>query len=170
MPKLFVVRHAEPAVTGVLLGHANPPLSEAGRAAAAKLRLPVRIVYTSPLRRALETADLFGLRTVVLQGLAEISYGEWDGMSWDAIESRYPELARRKQVDWHGVTPPDAEEWNVFAARVGRTLDVIRSGPLPAAIVAHAAVNAELARNLSGADPLYFQQDYCGVLEYEIGS
>jgi broad specificity phosphatase PhoE len=168
MPKLFVVRHAEPAAAGVLLGQANPPLSTAGRAAAAGLRLPVRIVYSSPLRRALETASLVGLRTVVLQELAEISYGEWDGMSWESIETLYPELAGRKQLDWRGVTPPGAEDWIAFAARVGRALEVIRSGSLPAAVVAHAGVNAELAHLLCGADPISFQQDYCGVLEYEI--
>jgi broad specificity phosphatase PhoE len=170
MPKLFLVRHAEPAATGVLLGHANPPLSAAGQAAAARLRLPVRIVYCSPLRRALETASLVGLRTVVLQELAEISYGEWDGLSWSTIESLYPELAARKQIDWRGVTPPAGEDWDVFAARVARALDVIRCGPFPAAVVAHAAVNAEFVRLLCGADPLSFEQDYSGVLEYEIAS
>lgn len=155
---------------GILLGHTNPSLSLAGRAAAARLRLPVRIVYTSPLRRALETASLVGLRTVVLQELAEISYGEWDGKSWDTIQSLHPELASRKQVDWRGVTPPGAEHWNDFAARVARALCIIRSGPFPAAVIAHAAVNAELARLLCGVDPLSFQQDYCGVLEYEIAT
>jgi alpha-ribazole phosphatase/probable phosphoglycerate mutase len=168
MSKLFLVRHAEPAATGVLLGQANPPLSSAGRAAAARIRLPVRLVYSSPLRRAVETAAQWGLRTLVLHDLAEISYGEWDGLSWNDIESKYPELSSRKQADWRRVTPPGAEDWDAFSNRVARALDVIRSGPFPAAVVAHAAVNAELARLLCGVDPLSFEQDYCGVFEYEI--
>jgi broad specificity phosphatase PhoE len=168
MSKLYLVRHAEPALTGVLLGQANPPLSSAGRTAAAKIRLPVRIVYSSPLRRAVETAAQWGLRTLVLQDLTEISYGEWDGLSWREIESKYPELAKHKQVCWRAVTPPGGEDWEAFANRVARALSLIRSGPFPAAVVAHAAVNAELTRILRGVDPHSFQQEYGEVLEYEI--
>ena len=216
MRKLFLVRHAEPEVTGVLLGRSDPPLSEGGRAAAAELRLSVEIVYSSPLRRALETAEALALReksrtggtevprrlkpaprgadfslrrasarpggvgvfngvsasgwgqVQILHELAEISYGEWDGKPWSAIENLHPTLAAAKQRDWASVTPPGGEAWAAFAARVEGAWELIRRGPFPAAIVAHAAVNAELARLIAGGDPFQFEQPYCGVLEYEI--
>jgi alpha-ribazole phosphatase len=168
MRKLFVVRHGEPAVRGVLLGQSNPRLSREGRAAASALKLPVRVIYSSPLRRALETAERMGHRIHVLQDLSEVSYGSWDGKRWDEIEREHPEAARLKELDWTSVTPDGGETWHAFVTRVDRALDVIRRGPLPAAVVAHAAVNAQIASRLTGADPFAFQQDYCGVLEYDL--
>lgn len=170
MSKLFLVRHAEPALTGVLLGRADPPLSEAGRRTAREVLagLEVAVAYASPLRRSLETAAAIPARLVVLEGLAEISLGEWDGLRWDEIERRDPELARRKVAGWFGVTPPGGEEWNRFAARVAGALERIRRGPLPAAVVGHVAVNAVLAGELDGRDPASFVQGYCEIEEFEI--
>ncbi len=145
MPSLFLVRHAEPAITGVLLGALDPPLSEAGRKQAASLLSGVApaVVYSSPLRRALETAQLIarGAPIEILDDLREISHGEWDGLTWSEIETRDPALAARKLADWRGVTAPQGEPWNEFADRVTRAFELIRKGPRPAAIVAHAAVN-----------------------------
>ncbi len=145
MPSLFLVRHAEPAITGVLLGSLDPPLSEAGRRHAAALLngVSLAIVYSSPLRRAMETARALarGAPIEVLEDLREVSHGDWDGLTWSEIESRDPDLARRKLADWRGVTAPRGEPWSEFAARVKRAFEQISRGPRPAAIVAHAAVN-----------------------------
>jgi broad specificity phosphatase PhoE len=168
MRKLFLVRHGEPVVTGVLLGQSNPRLSPAGRTAASALKLSVRVVYSSPLRRALETAERMGARIHVLQELSEISYGQWDGKSWEEIEREDPEIARRKELDWIAVTPPGGERWESFSKRVDAALERVRRGPLPAAVVAHAAVNAQIAARLTGADPFSFEQDYCAVLQYDL--
>ena len=173
MPTLFLVRHAEPALTGVLLGRLDPPLSEAGRAQAdgilAGISMKLAAVYCSPLLRARETADAMSSRApIILDELLEIGYGDWDGNSWSEIERRWPDLARAKQDDWFGVTPPDGERWVDFRTRVVRAAGVIRRGPLPAAVVAHAAVNAVLAEEFAGADPLSFQQSYGEVLSIEI--
>lgn len=144
MPGLFVVRHCEPALTGVLLGQCDPPLGEAGRAQAAALRFPkLAIIYSSPLRRALETAQAIarGAPVEIIDDLREITYGLWDGRVWAEIEAADPELAARKLADWRGVTPPGGETWKHFSARVMRAFDRIHAGPRPAAVVAHAAVN-----------------------------
>jgi broad specificity phosphatase PhoE len=172
MPKLYVVRHAEPALTGVLLGRTDPPLSEAGRRdAREKLgRLQVEVTYTSPLRRCQETAEAIEAPVEALDGLAEISLGEWDGLSWDEVERRDPTLARRKTADWFRVTPPGGEPWIVFAERVMQAVDKVLQGPLPAAIVAHAATNSVIAQRLGGADPGGFDQPYCEIREYDVGS
>src|SRR5688500_109239 len=111
MPKVFLVRHAEPAVTGVMLGQCDPPLSDDGRLAAAALKLPVSVAYSSPLLRARETAEALDVPVEVLDDLAEISYGEWDGKAWSEIERSDPELAARKLRNWKGTTPPGAEAW-----------------------------------------------------------
>ncbi len=149
MPKLFLVRHAEPAITGVLLGQCDPPLSEQGRTHAAALlaSTPLSIVYTSPLKRAIETANRIarGAPIEVIDDLKEISLGAWDGRTWAEIEAEDPEFAARKHADWRGVTLPGAEPWIDFAARVQRAFERIQRGPRPAAIVAHAAVHNVIA-------------------------
>ena len=161
MPNLFVVRHAEPEMRGVMLGRTDPPLSAAGRAAATQLAgLPGEIVYSSPLRRARETAAAIPLPVEILDDLAEISYGAWEGLSWVEIEAAWPDLARRKQEAWFAVTPPGGETWEHVQARATRALNHIRCGPLPAVVVAHFGFNAEFMRQAAGIDPIQFMQAY----------
>jgi alpha-ribazole phosphatase len=171
LPKLYVVRHAEPEITGVLLGRTNPALSPAGRQAARDRLGGLRVdrVYTSPLRRCAETAEQINASVLADENLCEIHLGEWDGLSWAEIEERYPELAALKAKDWFGVTPPGGEPWASFAARVTTALRRAMEAYVPAAIVAHVAVNAVIAQALTGADPAAFNQPYCGVMEFEFG-
>ncbi len=160
MPQLYVIRHCEPALTGVLLGQCDPPLSASGRAHAATLLDGIRLeaIYSSPLRRALETAQAIARAApvTIVDDLREITYGEWDGLTWAEIEASAPDLAFRKLHDWQGVISPGGETWASFAARVARAFEKIRNGPRPAAMVAHAAVNQVLC----GID-----QPYGGVNE-----
>lgn len=155
MPQLYVVRHAEPATRGVLLGQCDPPLSDAGRRQAAELLREANlfVVYTSPLRRARETAELLarGAEIEIVDDLREITYGDWDGRTWAEIEESDANLARRKLEDWRSVTAPSGEPWESFERRVRRAFERIQRGPRPAAIVAHAAVN----QILTGVDLLY---------------
>jgi alpha-ribazole phosphatase len=150
MPELFLVRHAEPELTGVLLGHCDPALSAAGREHASELLAGVELarVYTSPLRRAVETAELIARRAPieVLDELSDITFGAWDGMTWAEVEKIDPEFAARKLRDWRGVTLPGAEAWSDFAQRVEKAFETIRNGPRPAAVVAHAAVHHVIAQ------------------------
>jgi len=148
MPRLFLVRHCEPQLTGVLLGQCDPGLSEAGRAQAATLFNDVKFaaIYSSPLRRALETARIISRSAPleVIDDLREITYGSWDGRAWADIEAADPDLAARKLRDWPGVTPRGGEPWPIFVARVTLAFERISGGPRPAVIVAHAAVNKVL--------------------------
>lgn len=152
---IYVVRHCEPAITGVLLGQSDPPLSEAGRAHAATLLRGVElaVVYSSPLRRALETAREIarGAPIEIVEDLREITYGDWDGRAWSEIEADHPEIAARKMRDWRGVTPPGGEPWENFADRVKRAFERVQRSPRPVAMVAHAAVNQVIA----GIDQFY---------------
>jgi broad specificity phosphatase PhoE len=182
VPKLYLVRHAEPAITGVLLGGLDPDLSLAGKRAAGELRLPhVAIVYSSALKRALSTAitvcphfpdfsdresgDIprYSSGLLVDSDLNEISYGDWDGLSWAEIERRYPAIVRPKLANWQGVTPPGGEPWADFENRVDRALERIRRGPTPAAVIAHQTVNAHICYRLTGSDPFEYSQSYCEV-------
>jgi broad specificity phosphatase PhoE len=172
MPDLYLVRHAEPEITGVMLGRSDPGLSSAGAEQASRIVLPpVALIYTSEMRRAKETGIAIARRNVRLipdADLNEISYGDWDGRRWRDIEREYPNEAAAKLRDWFSVTPPGGEEWRDFAARVKRALARVRSGPLPAAIIAHITVHAQIVSSLSGGDPTGFTQQYGEVLRYDL--
>ncbi len=153
-----------------MLGRLNPPLSEAGRveARARMTSLTGEVVYSSPLRRAIETAQWVRGPLVVLDDLTEISYGEWEGRTWSEIERDWPDLMERKQVDWFSVTPPGGESWEQVSERARRSLERIRCGPLPAVVVAHFGFNAEFLRQAAGVEPLHFCQGYCEVFPIEL--
>ena len=169
MSKLYLVRHAAPELTGLLLGRCDPPLSEAGRRQAASIALPdAAVIYTSELRRARDTALAIGTAPVIVDpDLNEISYGEWDGRAWSDIEQMYPEQAKAKLARWTAVTPPGGEEWTEFERRISTALTRIRTGSFPTAVVAHVTVNAQIAHCLSGSDPSRFTQEYGEVLIYD---
>ena len=85
-------------------GHADPPLNETGRAQAADLagalaNEPLAAVYSSPLRRAFETAQIVGaphgLEPVPVDALREVDVGSWQGLTRAEIEERFPEQFAR---------------------------------------------------------------------------
>jgi broad specificity phosphatase PhoE len=155
-----------------LLGQSDPPLSDRGRRDAQRAfsGFEVERVYSSPLRRARETAAFLqsAAGVIVLDELAEISLGAWDGKCWEEVQRADPALANRKTEDWFGVTPPDGESWSAFSERVLSALDHVRRGPMPAAIVAHSAVNSVIAASLRAFSPIKFQQAYCEVIEFDV--
>ena len=167
MHLIHLIRHARPTRTGIFLGRLDLPL--APHPVTPSLLNPT-IIYSSPLRRALDTARLlFPLREiVVVPDLAECDFGDWEGLSWDQIQHQWPETASRKASDWRSVAPPNGEAWSDFELRIRRALDQVRKGLFPAAVVAHVGVNSALAANIAGIDPFLFQQDYCEVLNLEL--
>lgn len=83
---LILVRHGESVANaqGLLLGRTDAELTETGRAQAAAvptlLERPVVEVRSSPLRRAVDTAELLGLDVPVLidERWIEVDYGEFE--------------------------------------------------------------------------------------------
>jgi len=106
MTELLLIRHAvnDFVKTGRLAGWTpGVHLNEEGQAQAAALAqrldgLTIRAIYSSPLDRALETAEPLarprGLTLRIVQNIGEVHYGEWTG-------AELKELA--KQEMWHGV-------------------------------------------------------------------
>ena len=69
--------------------------------------------YSSPLKRALLTAQIIGktleLPVVVDKGFREIHYGAWEGLTHGAILSEYADLRRRWEADPATEKPPGGE-------------------------------------------------------------
>ena len=77
---------------GRVQGHTDIPLSEAGFAKMAALRLPVAAtrVYASPMLRARQTVQALGLENPVLDArLMEQNWGAWEGLTRAEILSRH---------------------------------------------------------------------------------
>ncbi len=88
--RVVLVRHAVTAQTGPLLSGRAPgiDLSADGRAQAERTAerlavLPVAAVYSSPLERTMQTAELIakhhGRDVVIEPGVLEADYGDWTG-------------------------------------------------------------------------------------------
>jgi broad specificity phosphatase PhoE len=103
---ILLARHGETDWNrqGRFQGHADPPLNATGHAQAAELAAELKdvelaAVYSSPLRRALETAQLVaaehGLEPVAVDALREVDVGSWQGLTRPEIETQYPEQFAR---------------------------------------------------------------------------
>jgi probable phosphoglycerate mutase len=100
-------------------------LSPEGEAAAAALAARLAgvsfdRVVSSPLRRALETASIVAPDRAVETDarLAEMDYGDWEGLTYDQIEARDPEYRRRWVDDPAALRCPGGESGDDVAARV----------------------------------------------------
>ncbi len=138
-------------MAGRCCGQLDVDLSPAGRLQAERLAgelgaVPLATVYSSPLQRALRTAlpvaVAHGLRPVVLTALAEIDFGELEGLRYEEIERRYPDVWREWAERPFSVRFPGGEDWRSLRVRV---LDAVaalarRHEGETVAVVAHGGV------------------------------
>jgi broad specificity phosphatase PhoE len=167
---ILLARHAESDwnVENRFQGHADRPLTERGREQAERLadelsESRLEAVYTSPLRRAHETAAIVaaphGLEPVIVAELQEIDVGGWSGLSRAEVESRFPDAFRRWLGGGEGWE--DGESYTEMAARVlaavrriaaehagGRVLVVSHGGPIRAVQAAAADTDVHTYRRL----------------------
>jgi broad specificity phosphatase PhoE len=181
---LFFIRHAETEQAGRFCGHLDPPINEKGRRQIEQLLESLKdeiihAAYSSDLARSICTAQAvgtaFGLSPVVLPDLREIGFGEWEGMSWQEIESRYPDYARRWSEKYPTLPAPGGEEFTSFQSRVLRRVEAIvaEAGPENAAVITHAGVMRVVLRSLCGFDEEQAWErtrNYCAVFRYQPGS
>lgn len=96
MARILLIRHAPTPETGTrLTGRAGgvslgPKGEAAADTTAAQLAdLPIKAVYTSPIERTRETADIVaaphGLTPIVDEGVVEIDFGEWTGRTLKSL-------------------------------------------------------------------------------------
>ena len=163
MKKVYLIRHGLPDFPGgkrLCLGTTDLPMGEAGLAQAremAKMLPPVTAVFSSPLKRAVQTAQAVGLPVTVLEGLREMYAGEWDGLTFDQIRERYPELyaARANNLT---LPLPGAEDQAAGLSRFAAAMEEsARLAPGDFAVVAHGGVIAGFLQSIGGAwyKPVY---------------
>jgi broad specificity phosphatase PhoE len=162
---ILVLRHGQSEWNAVRRwqGTADTPLTELGRVQAATtarvlaaLRLQFAAIWTSDLRRAAQTAAIIGRaldlgQPIVEARLREAGAGEWEGLTPEEIELRWPGW-----LDAHH-RPATFEP---YADVVARAIDALHdiaaraaASESPAAlVVAHSGVVRSLVRHLGGVD------------------
>lgn len=117
-------------------GGENPGLSDLGREDAHKVAkalseignsgpwshlTPISAIVSSPIKRTLDTAHIIsnevGLGVDVIENLAEISFGDWDGHTNEEVKSKWASNFQDWQGSWT-VAPPNGESLEDFDARV----------------------------------------------------
>ena len=155
---LFLVRHGRTAANagGLLLGRADPPLDELGRAQAEALAslvdAPARVV-SSPLQRCRDTAAAFGANVEIDERWIELDYGEWDEQPIGSID-RADWDRWRADLDFR---PPGGESLRDLGVRVraacADVADAARDGDV--VVVTHVSpLKAAIAWALQVADDI----------------
>ena len=118
--KWYLVRHGETDwnLEGRAQGHSDTPLNDKGRIQAerAGARLaptPFVAAYGSDLTRVADTAAAIirGRRLALkpMSALREKFYGEWEGITYEDAEARYPGMYQQLFQDNTGFAPPGGE-------------------------------------------------------------
>ena len=121
---LILARHGRTAANaqGLLQGRMDLPLDEVGREQARKIAVAlasVDVVISSPLRRAVETADALGKKFEIDDRWIEMDFGNLDGQRRQDID---PAIWIRLQRDVH-YQPEGGESLANMMLRVTPALD-----------------------------------------------
>jgi len=164
--RLYLVRHGATQLTAEdrFSGAVGVELSDEGRHQVRRLaeRLAddgIRAVYTSPLSRTLETAEILakphGLPLVRRDGLREIGHGRWEGLTRREVEDRYAEEYAAWDADPFTFAPEGGESG---LAVLARALPVIREVVVShvgqtVLVVSHKATLRLILSSVLGFDP-----------------
>ncbi len=182
MIEIILARHGvtEWNVGEIFRGRIDVELNETGVKQAELLAqylssVKVVAIYSSPLKRALKTAEIVSgyhqLEVEVTPSLVDFDYGEWQGLPQQTVKERYSEL----YVKWSNypekVKMPAGESLDDVRNRTTGLINEIiaREYRGTVVLVAHRVVNKVLICTLLGLDNSHFwniRQDTCGITAF----
>lgn len=167
MKKVYLIRHGLPDFPGgkgMCIGTTDIPMGEKGfhqAAEMAKLLPPVTAVFSSPLTRSVQTAQAIGMNVTILEDLREMYAGQWDGLTFEEIRQRYPELYAARSHD-RTIPLPSAEDHAEGLARFSAAMETAaQTAPGDFAVIAHGGIIAQFLQNLTGT---WYKPGYTEVL------
>jgi broad specificity phosphatase PhoE len=159
------------------------PLTGRGVAQAAEVaeRLSVETVpaaiYSSPLRRATQTADIIagrlGLPVVTLEDLRELDVGDLEGRSDEEAWRTYLDIAYAWLAGDHDRRYPGGEDFHQVITRVSRALRRAAGHPAGSRVlmIAHdGLIRVALPALCPGAEPPAKGLPKCGIAELAISA
>jgi probable phosphoglycerate mutase len=165
---LSVVRHGQTDwnAEGRLQGQKDIPINGRGRDQAAAvgreiLRVRPEVAgfhfVSSPLGRTRETMEIMrrgmGLDAsgyATDRRLMELTFGDWEGLTWSEVQSRDPQGASARDADKWAFTPPHGESYIDLTTRIRGWLDDLA---VPTVAVTHGGVARALLGILTGMAP-----------------
>jgi broad specificity phosphatase PhoE len=172
--RLIFVRHGETSYNAEnrLQGQRDIPLNARGRDQARSIgkflraglgeeidRLEAAGAFVaSPLKRARETMELARVAMDLPPkcyrldpALKEISFGEWEGLTWAEVRARHPGSLKTRHADKWNFVPAGGESYAMLAERVRPWLASLAGD---AFVVAHGGVARGLMTLIAGVSPV----------------
>jgi alpha-ribazole phosphatase len=185
MVEIVLVRHGETDWNAgeVFRGRADIDLNETGVRQAELLgeylsRDKIEFVYSSPLKRAVQTAEAIAahhkLKVNAVSNLIDIDFGEWQGMPLKEVKEKYPEIYRDWEDTPEQVKIPGGESLEEVRSRAMPFVEdaVMRCGEGRIVLVTHRVVCKVLICALLGIDNSHFFKikiDTCGFTRFDCG-
>jgi broad specificity phosphatase PhoE len=126
--KLFLVRHGQTKWRKIgFLSYTDLELIKKGISQAKKIALKLKSekidrIYSSPLKRCRQTAEIvgkeLGLKVFLAPELKEVNFGIFEGLSLEEAKKKYPELFLARQRDKWNFRIPRGESYKDAAKRV----------------------------------------------------
>jgi len=185
--KIALVRHGQTDWNReeVFRGRVDIALNDVGirQAEAVALRfkgMELEAIYSSPLKRALQTAkiiaSLHNMKVEVDQNLSDMHFGDWQGLSLKEVKEKegYADLYKIWYDTPHLFKPPGGESLDEVMARASASLEKISKHTGVVCIISHRVVIKLLLLLALGLDSSSFwriKQDPCGIsiIEHEGG-
>lgn len=120
------------APKNIYYGSSDYDLSDIGLSQAAALKkyftdINVDAIYTSPLRRAKDTANtIFKDKDIIIENsdaISERKFGIWEGLTYNELSIKHPDECKEWENDWIGYCVKDGESHKTFYTRVTSFVD-----------------------------------------------
>ena len=158
---IVLIRHGETAwnTEGRIQGSSDIPISDAGRGAVARWRVPDEFAgfrwMASPLVRARDTALLLGADPEALTldaRLREMHWGDWEGLTLDDLSADMAEIRARRAREGLDFRAPNGESNRDMQWRLRAWIDDVLRDGRPTIAVAHKGVVRALVSLATGWD------------------
>jgi len=181
MLEIILARHGETElnVKQVFRGRIDIKLNETGLRQSELLAeylsgVNIDAVYSSPLRRALNTAEVIAsyhkLEVEIAPDLIDFDFGKWQGLPHQEVKHRYKKLYAQWLENPHRIKMPDGESLSDVRERALTVVDeVVAKHEGRVVLVSHRVVNKVLICALLGLDNSHFwniKHDTCGTTTF----
>jgi len=166
MKKIYFIRHGETESNrqGIFRGTLDMPLSKNGLEQAGDLHryfslIPIDIVYSSPLQRAVRTAEIaFPTLSPVIDRLVDnLNLGDWSGKEKKKMQEEFPQEWQRWIEEPEKMVFPGGEGLSDVYARVEKFLEKLTGLEQEnIAVVSHRSVIKVMLAAMTGLKDRYF--------------
>ena len=152
--KLIFIRHGQTDwnVLGKIQGSNDIELNDNGLKQAVELGIRVKEagyrihkIYSSKQKRAYRTAQILSeavkVDCIPVDGLEEINFGKWEGLTWDEVTSKHKDYYSIWKQDRRYINAPEGESYQELLDRVLKVIKtILQKETKDVAIVTHGAV------------------------------